>query len=160
MVKFIHPVAGALAIVTIATFWISTALSEAFGSHATVTTVKTLIPWGFVILIPALAAAGGSGFVLSKGRRAGLVGAKARRMPFIAANGILVLIPAALFLAAKARDGAFDGAYWAVQGLELAAGATNLFLLGLNMRDGFKLKGRLRRRVRRPGDGSPNLPVR
>ena len=34
VVKFIHPVAGGLAIVTIATFWISTALSEAFGSQA------------------------------------------------------------------------------------------------------------------------------
>lgn len=31
-----------------------------------------------------------------------LIGAKIKRMPFIAGNGILILIPSALFLAAKA----------------------------------------------------------
>lgn len=145
MIKIVHPVAGALALVTIATFWLSTALSELFASEAIVTAVKTAIPWGFVLLVPALAAAGGSGFALAEGRRAGLVGAKFRRMPLIAANGILVLIPAALFLASKAKAGEFDTTFYAVQALELAVGATNIALLGLNMRDGLKMKGRLRR---------------
>ncbi len=93
MTKIIHPVAGALVLLTIATFWLSTAASELFASHAVVTTA---IPWGFLLLIPALAAAGGSGFALAKGRRAGPIGAKIRRMPLIAANGILILIPCAL----------------------------------------------------------------
>jgi hypothetical protein len=146
MIKIIHPVAGGLALLTIATFWLSTALSELFASEAIVTAVKTAIPWGFLLLIPALAAAGGSGFALAKGRRAGLIGAKIKRMPFIAANGILVLIPAALFLASKARAAEFDTTFYAVQAIELAAGATNIALLGLNMRDGLKMKGRLRRR--------------
>jgi len=143
--KFIHPIAGTIAILTIAVFWLSTVLSELIASPATVIAVKTAIPWGFLLLIPALAAAGGSGFVLAKGRRAGLVGAKARRMPIIAANGILILIPSALFLAARARAGEFDAAFYGVQVLELMAGATNITLLGLNMRDGLKLKGRFRR---------------
>jgi hypothetical protein len=60
---------------------------------------------------PTLAAAGGSGFALAKGRRAGRVGAKIKRMPLIAANGILVLIPSALFLAFKARAAEFDAAF-------------------------------------------------
>ena len=145
MTKFIHPIAGTIAILTIAVFWLSTVLSELIASPATVIAVKTAIPWGFLLLIPALAAAGGSGFVLAKGRRAGLVGAKARRMPIIAANGILILIPSALFLAARARAGEFDAAFYGVQVLELMAGATNITLLGLNMRDGLKLKGRFRR---------------
>ena len=59
MTKTVHPVAGALAILTIATFWLSTALSELFASQATVAAVKTAIPWGFLLLVPALAAAGG-----------------------------------------------------------------------------------------------------
>src|SRR5574337_993070 len=147
MIRIIHPVAGALALATIATFWLSTALSEMFASQATVAAVKTAIPWGFLILIPALAATGGSGFALAAGSRAGLVGAKIRRMPLIAANGILVLIPAALFLASKARAAEFDAAFYAVQALELAAGAVNMTLLALNMRDGLKMKGRLRRLV-------------
>lgn len=140
MIKIIHPVAGALALLTIATFWLSTALTELFASQAIVTTVKTTIPWGFLLLIPALLAAGGSGFALAKGRRAGLVGAKIKRMPLIAANGILVLIPSALFLASKAKAAEFDIGFYAVQALELAAGAANIALLGLNMRDGLKLK--------------------
>ena len=67
MVKVIHPVAGVIAILTITTFWLSTALAELFASHAVVTAVKTTIPWGFLLLIPALAVAGGSGFFLGKG---------------------------------------------------------------------------------------------
>jgi hypothetical protein len=143
--KIIHPVAGTLAILTIAAFWLSTALSELFASQAVVTVVKTAIPWGFLLLIPALAAAGGSGFAWAKGRRDGLIGAKTKRMPLIAGNGILVLIPSSLFLALKARAGEFDMSFYAVQALELVAGAVNIVLLGLNMRDGLRMKGRLSR---------------
>lgn len=144
MTKIIHPIAGGVALLTIASFWLSTVLSELFASEAAVIAVKTAIPWGFFLLVPALAATGGSGFALAKGRRAGLVGAKARRMPLIAANGILVLIPAALFLAYKASHADFNAAFYAVQTLELVAGAVNITLLGLNMRDGLKMrKGRL-----------------
>ena len=146
MTKVIHPVAGALALLTIATFWVSTSLSELFGSAASVVAVKSSIPWGFLVLIPALIATGGSGFALSKGRRGALVSAKIKRMPIAAANGILILIPSALFLASKAKAGEFDTLFYAVQALELAAGAVNITLLGLNMRDGLKMKGRLRRR--------------
>jgi len=146
MIKIIHPVAGGLAILTIATFWLSTALSELFASQATVATVKTAIPWGFLLLVPALMAAGGSGFALAMERRAGLIGAKIKRMPWVAANGLLILIPSALFLAFKAKAAEFDGSFYVVQALELVAGAANITLLSLNMRDGFKMKGRLRRR--------------
>lgn len=144
MSKIIHPIAGTVALLLIATFWLSTVLSELLASEAVVKAVKTAIPWGFLLLIPALAAAAGSGFALAKGRLAGLAGTKARRMKFIAANGILVLVPAALFLAFKAGHDAFDSAFYAVQALELAAGATNITLLGLNMRDGLKIRGRRR----------------
>ena len=99
MPRIIHPLAGLIAILTIATFWLSTVISELFATQAVVTAVKTAIPWGFILLIPALAATGGSGFFLSRGQRTGTVGTKLKRMPFIAANGLLILIPAALFLA-------------------------------------------------------------
>jgi len=146
MKRIIHPVAGAIAILTIATFWFSTVLTELFGSKELVTAVKTTIPWGFLLLIPALVTAGASGFVLSKGRRVGLIATKLRRMPLIATKGLLVLIPSALFLASKARAAEFDSVLHSVQALELAAGAANIFLLGLNMRDGLRMKGWLRRR--------------
>jgi hypothetical protein len=109
-----------------------------------------------LVLVPALAAASGSGLALAKGRRVGLVNTKLKRMPFIAANGLPVLVPSALFLAFKARSGQFDLTFYLAQAIELAAGATNLTLLGLNMRDGLKINGR--RRLL--SDGRKRLPSR
>lgn len=143
MLKVIHPVAGAVAILIIAVFWLSTVFAELFASQETVVAVKTTIPWGLLLLVPMLAMTGGTGFVLAKGRRAELVAAKIRRMPLIAANGVLVLIPAALFLAWKARATDFDIVFYVVQLLELMAGGANIVLLGLNVRDGLRMKGRL-----------------
>ena len=143
MKKVIHPIAGAVALNLIATFWLSTIVSELSGSVAFVTAVKSAVPWGFLLLVPSLAATGGSGFALAHGGRGGLIGTKVKRMPFIAANGILILIPSTLFLAHKARVGEFDVVFYMVQVLELLAGATNITLLGLNMRDGLKLSGKI-----------------
>ena len=149
MKKLVHPVAGAIALLTIASFWFSTLISELSGSVEAVVAVKTAIPWGFLLLIPALAAAGGTGFSLVGGRAKGLAATKLKRMPVIAANGLLILVPSALFLAWKASAGEFDAAFYGVQMIELVAGAANLALLGLNMRDGLRMTGRLRGRPRR-----------
>jgi hypothetical protein len=145
MIRTIHPVAGVIATLTIATFWFFTVVSELFGPREAVVAVKSAIPWGFLLLIPALAVAGGTGFRLAGSRRVGLSAAKAKRMPLIAANGLFVLIPSALFLASKANAGAFDASFYVVQALELLAGATNLTLLGLNLCDGLRLTGKLAR---------------
>lgn len=145
MIKVVHPVAGALALATILSFWLSTLLSELFASTAVITIVKTMIPWGFLVLVPAMALAGMSGFRLGKTWRGPVVAQKRKRMPMIAANGIVVLIPAALYLASKAQAGQFDTSFYIVQVIELIAGAVNITLLGLNMRDGLRLSGKLRR---------------
>jgi hypothetical protein len=140
MLKRIHPFAGALALLTILTFWMATVFSEAFGEIATVIAVKTSIPWGFLVLIPVLAATGGSGFALARERSGVLVERKRRRMAFIAANGVLILVPSAFFLSFKAHAGELDGTFLAVQALELIAGAVNILLLGLNLRDGLRMR--------------------
>jgi hypothetical protein len=128
-----------------ATFFVSTILVELFGSHAAVAQLKSLIVTpGLWILIPAIAAAGGSGLFLSKSRRGRLVDTKKKRMPFIAANGLLVLVPSAIFLNRWATAGTFDTTFYVVQVIELIAGAINLTLMGLNMRDGLRMAGRLR----------------
>ncbi len=101
---------------------------------------------GFLLLVPALALTGGTGFSLMRGRRGRLADAKLRRMPIIVVNGLLLLIPAALFLAFKAKADEFDAYFYIVQAIELIAGAVNITLLGLNLRDGLMMKGRLRRR--------------
>jgi hypothetical protein len=147
MLPTAHKAAAGLATATIATFWLSTVISELFLDHGTIAAVKTLILYGFAILIPAMAVAGGTGFKLAKGRTKGIPGTKSKRMPFVAANGLLILIPSAVFLAGKAQAGEFDAAFYVVQGVELLAGATNLALLGLNIRDGRRMTAGKRRRA-------------
>ncbi len=65
-------------------------------------------------------------------------------MPFIAANGLLVLVPCAIVLNRWAASGSFDTAFHALQAIELIAGAINLTLMGLNARDGLRMTRRLR----------------
>lgn len=142
VLRSLHPLAGGVALSTIATFLGATIAVELAGSTDAIVTVKTLIPWGLLLLVPALAATGGSGFALAgRGRPAAV---KARRMRLIAANGVLVLIPAAFFLASKARAGELDLVFYTVQAVELVAGGLNLALLTLNARDGLRLSGRIR----------------
>ncbi|MFD0988067.1 hypothetical protein [Methyloligella solikamskensis] len=142
--RIIHPIAGALALIIIATFWMATVSSELFGSLDAVAAVKTGIAWGLLLLVPSIALAGGTGFLLARGFRNALVAAKQKRMPLIAGNGLLILVPAALYLAWAANAGAFDSTFVTVQIAELIAGAVNVTLLSLNMRDGLRLTGRLK----------------
>jgi len=148
MQKQVHFIAGLVATLTIATFFLSTVIVELFGSPESVATVKALIVMpGLFVLVPAIAATGGSGFFMSKSRQGRLIENKKKRMPFIAANGLLVLIPCAIFLNRLASAGVFDTTFYLVQVLELLAGAVNLTLMGLNIRDGLRMSGRFRKQV-------------
>jgi hypothetical protein len=140
----LHGLLGAIALLCILSFWISTVVSELFLGLEQVTTVKQAILTGMWVLIPAMAATGGSGLALGKGRGGRLVGVKSLRMRWVAANGLLVLLPSAWVLAGWAEAGRFDTAFYALQGVELLAGAVNITLLVLNFRDGLRLSGRLR----------------
>jgi hypothetical protein len=141
----IHFAAALLATLTIALFFFSTVFVEAFGSHPSVARVKSLIVVpGLFALVPAIAVTGGTGFVLSRGLQSALIARKRRRMPVIAGNGLLILVPAAIFLDRWAAVEAFDTSFYLVQAVEFIAGGTNLTLMGLNIRDGLMLSGHLR----------------
>ena len=143
MIKRLHFVAAALALLCIASFMLSTVCVERLGSQATVARLKSLIVTpGLWILVPAIAVAGVSGQVLARTRKGRLVAAKQKRMPFIAANGLLVLVPCALVLGRWSAAGRFDTAFHAVQAIELVAGAINLGLMSLNARDGLRMARR------------------
>lgn len=143
MLGRLHAIAGGVSLAIITLFWSATLMSEMFAGPAGIVAVKVSIPWGFLLLVPALAAAGGSGSRLGRSRRGPLVEAKRRRMRLAALNGLLILAPSALFLAARAQDGLFGPTFYAVQAVELAVGAVNIALLGSNMRDGLRLSGRI-----------------
>ncbi len=143
MLRRIHPIAGMIGFLTILTFWLSTVASELFGSPDTITVVKQSIPWGLLILVPALAIAGASGFRMAGHSPEPRIMRKKRRMPFIAGNGLIILVPAALYLAVLASRGEFGNLFYGIQAIELVAGAVNLTLMSLNIRDGLRLTGRL-----------------
>jgi len=150
MIARIHGAAGLAAFTIILAFLGATSLSELFGSHATIAAVKTGILWAMTALIACLVVAGATGARLARRRLEPGARRKLRRMPIIALNGLLILVPSAVFLAGRAGAGVFDAWFYAVQGIELVAGAANLFLAGLNIRDGLRLSGRLRPRPSRP----------
>ncbi|CAH2599439.1 conserved membrane protein of unknown function [Rhodovastum atsumiense] len=145
MIRVLHPIAGVTGLLCIATFWFSTVATEALGDAAAILAVKTMILWGLLLLVPAMAVAGATGWRMAGRATAPRIASKRRRMPFIALNGLLVLVPCAFFLQARAAEGDFGEAFFLVQGIELLAGATNLTLMGLNMRDGFALAKRFAR---------------
>lgn len=145
MKKRIHALAGGIGFLMMLLFWTSTVLCELFASHETVAAVKALILRGMFILIPAMVIVGGTGIAMGRRRKDRLTRAKKKRMPVIALNGLIILLPAAWFLAGRAAEGAFDSTFYTVQLVELVAGAANLTMMGLNMRDGLKMTGRLRR---------------
>ncbi len=145
MPKIIHRIGGFVAPFCIVLFWTSTVFVELFGLPATVAQLKSLIVTpGLWILIPATAMAGGSGMFMSRSRPGRLVDTKKKRMPFIAANGLLVLVPCAMMLHRWAAAGSFDTMFYIVQAIELIAGPINLVLMALNLRDGLRMAGRLR----------------
>jgi len=139
----LHAALGGLALLCIASFWTSTLVSELLLGHESVTAVKNAVLSAMWLFIPAMAATCASGFSLARKRGGRLVDVKKRRTQVAAANGVLVLLPSAIFLASKANAGSFDATFYAVQMLELAAGALNFIMLALNMRDGLRLSGRL-----------------
>lgn len=148
----IHAIAGGVGFLMILLFWTSTAISELFANQETIAAVKALILKGMFILIPAMVIAGGSGTMMGKNRSDALAGAKKKRMPIIAANGLLILLPAAWFLAGKAAAGEFDIIFYTVQAVELIGGAANLTMMGLNIRDGLTMTGRIGGSRARPTD--------
>lgn len=74
--RTLHPVAGTLALAIILAFWLSTALTEISGSSEAIRTVKLAIPWGFLVLAPALAVTGFSGFRMGAKWKHPLIAAK------------------------------------------------------------------------------------
>lgn len=139
MKQTLHRWSGGLALCLLTGFWLSTLISELSGQATVIRAVKTGILYALPLMIAALALTGASGMAIGRQRKGPLIAAKTRRMALAAANGLLILAPAAVFLYLRAKNGAFDTAFYGVQGVELTAGAVNMWLLGLNMRDGLKM---------------------
>lgn len=147
-----HATASFAAVFILASFWTSTVVSELFFDWAAVGRVKTAIVGAIPFLMVALATAGATGSRLVAAPTRGLPKQKLQRLRVIASNGMLCLVPCAVILWQLSRQAEPSGWFYGVQALELAAGAVNLTLIGLNVRDGR----RLRRPRRAPVEASPS----
>ncbi|QSX38672.1 hypothetical protein [Shewanella sedimentimangrovi] len=147
MKKTLHIAAALLATLCIASFFLSSLVVELFGTQAQIANIKHLIVTpGLWVLIPAMMLTGVSAQTM--GRSGSLVRQKQHRMKIIAINGLLVLLPCALVL--KQLVTSLDTGFYLLQAVELLAGATNLVLMSLNIRDGLKLSGRRKQGPRQP----------
>jgi hypothetical protein len=144
----LHALMGFLGTAMMLVFFLSSIIVELAGNEAAVAMVKQMIVYGLFILVPAMAATGLSGRAISGMRQGRLIKTKLQRMKFIALNGLLVLLPCALILNSWAAAGRFDTTFYLLQGVELIAGAINIGLMGLNIRDGLRLSGRIGKKNR------------
>lgn len=139
----LHAAAGAVAMLTILGLQTAIALGEPTGYPAEIAALREAILYVVcLVLIPAMIAAGASGFRLGRGGRGPVIAAKRARMQAIAAIGLIVLLPLAIGLWVLAAQGMVEGRFHLLQRIETLAGLVNLLLLGLNMRDGLRLRRR------------------
>ena len=136
----IHFTAALSACSLITVFWISTVLSELFLSHQAVANVKQVIAYALIAQVLSMAITGATGMKMGGKSKNKQIAAKRKRMPLIALNGLLILIPCALFLNMKASAGAFDSVFYVVQVVELVAGAVNLTLMVQSMKEGWAIR--------------------
>lgn len=141
MIRRIHVAAALTGFFAILTFWLSTISVELLGTETQIAFIKEAIAFGLFLLVPALAVAGASGAYMGRGSTDLRILAKKHRMPFIAANGVLILVPAVIYLDRLASRGDFGATFLTVQSIELVAGLVNLMLMSLNIRDGMRLTG-------------------
>ncbi len=140
MLRSLHPLAGILALGLIVLFWLSSVLAELSGSRPAILAVKTLILIGVAFLVPLLITTALTGNRMAGRRHSPEIAAKRTRMKAMAAAGILILVPAAIFLWLKARASEFDAWFYTVQAVELLAGAVNLALGSMNARAGLAMR--------------------
>jgi hypothetical protein len=139
----IHAILGTTALLLILSFFITSSIVELSGRTDWILAAKRYIAYALVFAIPCMIATAAAGRSLAANRKSALIQKKQARMRFIASNGFLVLTPLAITLYMLALRGSFGTLFTVLQLVEILAGATNIYLLTLMMRDGFNLSGRL-----------------
>ncbi len=143
MKKRMHAVAGVIGFVCIVTFVALTVISAIFGGPEAYAAVKNSnFRWVFVLIL-ALLLAGGTGVSLLGKRQDVLALTKQKRGPIGFMTSLFVLLPCAYFLARWSAAGSFGLMFNGVQAVELAASGVVIAMIGLNIRDGLALTGRI-----------------
>ncbi len=139
-----HIIATSIAVLTIGCFFSFSLIAEIMGNQEFIKQVKTGILYCLPILVIAMPILGITGKKLAGKSQNPIVTTKMRRMKFVAFNGI-ILISLAIYLYFRATNNNIDSTFLYVQIIELLFGAINLTLIGLNIKAGMKLSGRIKR---------------
>ncbi|BBB90952.1 MAG TPA: hypothetical protein PKA28_18460 [Methylomusa anaerophila] len=138
--KLFHQTTAAIAFLTIVSFLVSTLVSELIGDHNLIAVVKRTIVYGLSILIVCMPLLVVSGRKLAASYPNNpYVGAKAKRMKWIALNAIIFLIPLAVTLNYLAQNNQLNISFYSLQALEIICGSVNILLFGKMYTDGRQI---------------------
>jgi hypothetical protein len=138
-----HIIATIVGAITIATFFTFSLVAEIKGEEAFIKQVKEGILYCLPVMMVAMPILKITGTKLAGKSQNPIVLAKQKRMKFVLVNGI-TLIFLACFLYYRSHYQTIDGIFMATQITEFALGLTNLTLIGMNVKSGFQLAGRLK----------------
>ncbi|WP_420601593.1 hypothetical protein [Flagellimonas sp.] len=139
----IHITATIIAVITISTFFIVSLRAELIADKTLIKAVKTGILYALPILVIAMPSLAISGNKLAGKSKHPIVLKKLKRMKLVMANGI-ILISLVIFLYYRANHISIDSTFLYAQIAEFVFGLSNLTLIGLNIKSGLQLSGKLK----------------
>lgn len=140
----IHLIATIVATLTILTFFTLSLIAETNGNDDVIKNVKSFILYALPIMVLAMPILKITGDKLNFRSDDPLIVVKKKRMEFMLING-LCLVVIAVFLYYRSHFQTIDNVFLLVQITEFGLGLTNLSLIFLNARDGFRLSERIKR---------------
>lgn len=141
----IHKVSGILALLVISSFFLSSLYGEINGSHSIILSIKTYIVFTIPIMLILMPTCAITGKKIAGKSKSLVVKSKNKRVKFIALNGI-ILITLAIVLYQRAANGEIDNTFLTIQIVEFVFGFTNIIMLGLMIRDGRILTGKIKKK--------------
>ncbi len=139
----IHLTANIAGAILIIVFFVLSLIAEIHGNENFIKQVKEGILYSLPLLIFTMASLNFSGRKLATGLNNSMIAVKQKRMKFVLINGIFLTFIAA-FLYHRAFYVGIDKTFFAAQIVEFILGLTNLLLIALNAKDGFRLSGRIK----------------
>ena len=139
MKTIFHAMFGMLSFGLILASLMASLIVEIWSSQRVIAGIKALAFQSILLLLVLLGFAALLGLSLGRARQGNIVEAKKKRMVWLFAVAILILLPVAYVLNKYAKQGQFNWAFIALQSVEYAFDIVFLVLLGLNIRDGNTL---------------------
>lgn len=140
----IHKLSGILALIVIISFFISSLYGEIIGNSDIIIAIKTYIVFTIPVMLILMPTCAITGKKMAGKSKSQVVKSKNMRVKFIALNGI-ILIALAVILYKRAINGEIDSGFLTIQIIEFVFGITNIIMLGLMIRDGRILAGKIKK---------------